>query len=208
MIVYVETNFIFELAFQQEERSCCIDLLNRAEQKHIELVLPAYSVGEPYEKLIRRRRERKKLSIRLGDELKELGRSASHAEDAERYAELTSWLIDSNEQESQRLNETLNKILSIATIIPTDHHILRTSLEAQRILGLEPQDSIVYASVISFASGQDSPQCFINKNTKDFRDPYVTAEFAKFRCRIIPTFSHGIRLVDAFLRRRQRSSQD
>lgn len=199
MIVYVETNFVFELAFQQEELSDCQELLELAAQKRIELVLPAYSMGEPYEKLIRRERERKRLSNLLSDELKELGRSASYSDDAERYAELISWLVESNEQESQRLESAQRRILSIATIIPTDHSVLLASLDARRNLGLSPQDSIVYAAVLQHVRGSSSPQCFINKNTRDFLDPHIASEFDKHDCKIIPTFTHGVKYVAAHL---------
>jgi predicted nucleic acid-binding protein len=138
VIVYVETNFVLEQAFLQEENGSCTRLLEAAEAKDIELVLPAYSIGEPYEKLIRRRRERRQLSDRLRQELHELRRSAPYANEAEQYSDLARLLIDSNEQENQRLNEILFPILEIATIIPTDADVLKNALIAQRDLGPRP----------------------------------------------------------------------
>ena len=166
MIVYVETNFVLEQAFLQEEHGSCTRLLEAAAAKKIELVLPAYSMGEPYEKLIRRRRERKQLSDRLRQELHELRRSAPYANEAEQYSDLARLLIDSNEQENQRLNEVLSRILDIATIIPTDSDVLKNALMAQRALGLSPQDSIVYAAVRKHLVMQNGTRCFINKNTR------------------------------------------
>ena len=49
MIVYVESNFVLELAFLQEEYESCLELLHLAESQAMHLVLPAFSVGEPYE---------------------------------------------------------------------------------------------------------------------------------------------------------------
>ncbi len=49
MIVYVESNFVLELAFLQEEHERCLALLSLAESRDIHLVLPAFSIGEPYE---------------------------------------------------------------------------------------------------------------------------------------------------------------
>lgn len=80
MIVYVETNFIFEIALQQREQAHCWRLLEFAGQGNIELAIPAYSITEPYEKLIRKERERKDLSARLRAELGELGRSVASGE--------------------------------------------------------------------------------------------------------------------------------
>jgi predicted nucleic acid-binding protein len=59
--VYVETNFVLELALLQEQHGSCGDLLRLCEEGRIQLVIPAYSLAEPYETLTRRHRQRKRL---------------------------------------------------------------------------------------------------------------------------------------------------
>ena len=54
MIVYVESNFVLELAFRQEDCESSDNILQLAEAGKIELMLPAYFLGEPYERLVRR----------------------------------------------------------------------------------------------------------------------------------------------------------
>ncbi|WP_217429931.1 hypothetical protein [Rugamonas rubra] len=76
MIVYVESNFVLELAFMQEENAECEGILQLAEAGVVQLAMPAFSVGEPYETLVRRHRERRALANKLTDELKQLRRSA------------------------------------------------------------------------------------------------------------------------------------
>jgi predicted nucleic acid-binding protein len=202
VIVYVETNFILELAFEQAEHGDCVRIIELAENKHIELVLPGYSIGESYEKLIRNQRDRKQLSRSLEDGLKELGRSASYTDKAKRYANLASrLLIGANDQESERLEKILQRLLNFATIIPTDRELLKEALAAQRLLSLKPQDSIVYASVRQRVMQENSAQCFINKNTKDFLLPRITEEFERHGCTLIPAFAHGVKHVDASLAR-------
>jgi hypothetical protein len=51
--VYVETNFVLELAFQQEQFVSCEQILQLGEAGGIKLVIPAYSLAEPHEKIIR-----------------------------------------------------------------------------------------------------------------------------------------------------------
>lgn len=53
MDVYVETNFVLELALLQEQQESCQKLLDLAEAGRINLILPAFSLTEPYETLIR-----------------------------------------------------------------------------------------------------------------------------------------------------------
>lgn len=48
MNVYVESNFALELTFEQEQRASCEALLELASQKSIMLMIPAFSLVEPY----------------------------------------------------------------------------------------------------------------------------------------------------------------
>ena len=57
MNVYVESNFVLELALLQEQSSSCEEILSLSEDGRIRLVLPAYSLIEPYETLIRKQKK-------------------------------------------------------------------------------------------------------------------------------------------------------
>lgn len=57
MIVYVESNFVLELAFLQEECAQAEEISKLAESGEIQLAIPAFSGGEPYERMIRRSRD-------------------------------------------------------------------------------------------------------------------------------------------------------
>ena len=78
MIVYVETNFILELAFQQEQRDACEEILHLSETGSVKLVIPAYCLAEPHEKLTRQEIERRRLQELLDRELQQLLRTADH----------------------------------------------------------------------------------------------------------------------------------
>jgi predicted nucleic acid-binding protein len=78
VIVLAESNFVLELALRQEQFEHAERILRLAEAKHLQLVIPACSLIEPYQTLIRRRRERKEFSRRLQEEIKLLERSTLH----------------------------------------------------------------------------------------------------------------------------------
>ena len=54
MNVYVESNFVLELALLQEQSASCEEILGLCEAGRVQLVVPAYSLAEPYETLVRR----------------------------------------------------------------------------------------------------------------------------------------------------------
>lgn len=117
MIVYVESNFVFELALVREEYSYCKSLLDFGAAQKIILTIPAYSIGEPYETLIRRSKQRKDLHDKLEVELNELTRSHPYQKAAQELMRSATILLKSNEEEERRLGEALNDILGVAQII-------------------------------------------------------------------------------------------
>ena len=99
MIVYVESNFVLELAFLQEEYERCLELLRLAESQDIHLVLPAFSIGEPYEVWVRRSKQRRALRDQLSTAIRELSRSRPYQASSHEFQELTNLLLRSGEEE-------------------------------------------------------------------------------------------------------------
>ena len=58
MIVYVETNFVLEIAREQEQVESANQILILAEQGKIELAFPSFTISEPFSTIIRQRKER------------------------------------------------------------------------------------------------------------------------------------------------------
>ena len=193
MIVYVETNFIFELAFLREEHESCETILALANSKDLDLALPAFSIGEPYEALVRRHRQRKEVHHKLTSEIQELSRSKPYQEATDRLQELTAFLLDSGEDEKQRLDETLDRVVSAAEIIPIGLDIIRLGMTYRNTFGLTAQDSIVCASVMSHLRRPiGSEALFVTKNSKDFASPSIRAELDDCRCKLFTTFTSAL----------------
>ena len=55
MKVYVETNFVLELALEQAQHAECEEILRLAESKSVEIALPAFSFVESASKVERRK---------------------------------------------------------------------------------------------------------------------------------------------------------
>ncbi len=72
MNIYVETNFVLELTFEQEQYLSCEQILQLCEAGKAKLVIPAYSLAEPHEKLSRQARNRRELQQSLDTELQAL----------------------------------------------------------------------------------------------------------------------------------------
>lgn len=192
MDVYVETNFVLELALLQEQQESCQKLLDLAEAGRINLILPAFSLTEPYETLIRREKNRRNLSQDLHKELSQLGRSLPYQQQVHTYQEITEFLVNSGREEKQRFQIVVEKLLVVSKVIPLTVEILIAAMGYQSDPDFTPQDAIVYASVVEHLNKSGEQRCcFINRNSKDFDNPDIQEALDKYNCRILFKFDAG-----------------
>jgi predicted nucleic acid-binding protein len=199
MIVYVETNFVLELAFLQEEHESCDLLVKLAEVGDIQLYLPAFCIGETYEAWVRRSKRRAELHNRLLSETRELSRSKPYQAPSKELQELTNLLVQSSEEEKDRLDQVLTKVLDIVEIIPIDIDVIKSALALQKSRNLSPQDSIVYASLLSqlVKNSSTTEKCLINRNAKDFLTPDILNELVTFHCKLLTSFKDGLGYIQS-----------
>lgn len=192
MTVYVESNFVLELALLQEEQADCTTLLELVESAAITLVLLAFSIGEPYENWVRRIKSCRDLHGALSGQIHELSRSQPYQASANELRPLTDLLLRSGEEEKRRLDSALERILSCAQVAVLDLKALRSSLQLQNTRSLSPQDSLVYASILEhLREAGHSTSCFITKD-KDFLNPDIESDLDALGCKLLTRFKAGL----------------
>ena len=110
MNVYVESNFVLEEALEQEQSESCQGLLSLSLAGSLHMVIPAFSLVEPYITLMHKGNERSKLGTELQRQLSELGRSKPYREASSSFNELTGLLIRSAEGERAGLERAIDGI--------------------------------------------------------------------------------------------------
>jgi hypothetical protein len=202
MNVYVESNFVLEQALEQEQCESCQRLIEIAAAGSIRLVIPAFSLAEPYITLMHKANERSRLSTELQKQLSELGRSKSYREASSSFNEITALLIRSAESERAGLERAMDGILKAADVIPLDSDVFYQAGGIQTALDMSVQDSIVLASVVRHLAGtKPAESCFLNRNTRDFDDPNVRGMLEDFGCRFFGRFDHALQYVEGHLRK-------
>jgi hypothetical protein len=202
MNVYVESNFVLEQALEQEQHDSCEELIRIAASGSICLVVPAFSLAEPHITLMHRGSERTKLSAELQKQLSELGRSKPYREARSNFSELTALLIRSAERERAGLQHAIEGMLRAAEVIPLDSDVFHQAAGIQVAFDMSAQDSIVLASVVRHLAGtKPAESCFLNRNTKDFDDPYVREMLGEFGCRFFGRFDDGLHYIEAHVRK-------
>lgn len=197
MRIYVESNFVLELALLQEQHEACSRLIEHARESRIAIALPAFSLAEPHHTLGRRARNRRNLSDELGSELAQLSRSDSYSEEVDALRGVTGLLVRSGDDESARLRETLQWLVRVAELLPLDRGSMERAWKAEYEHSLFPPDAIVLGSVLNHLEAfPPDDAVFLNRNVKDFDDPDIVRMLDERRCRLIPSFNNGLRLVE------------
>jgi predicted nucleic acid-binding protein len=193
MKVYVESNFVLELAGGQEQHGSCMDLLDASRRGSIDLVIPAFCVIEPYYPLEGRRRRRAELYRSLQQELGQIGRATAYERQSEVLRDISGVLIASADEDRMTLESVRLRIEEHVGIIPLDGATIARAGYVGQMYDLSPQDAVVLASLLS--SLENSPRdesCFITRNSKDFSDPDIGAELARFGCRVMFDFRDSV----------------
>ena len=200
MNVYVETNFVLELVFEQEQLTSCEQILALCDSGVIQLIIPAYCLAEPHEKLTRQARSRRELQFNLEAELRQLARTSSYTTRITSIQDIASLLVQSNEEERQRFIHYRERLSTVAEIVPLTLDILKEAATYEAPYDLTPQDALVYASVISHLRQNNSlASCFLNRNSKDFDNSDIVDELNENNCTMLPRFDHGYSFIQARL---------
>ena len=197
MNVFVETNFVLELALEQQEAPACKKLVDLASAKSIRLLLPAYSFVEPHETLTRRQLDRRDLRSLVSNELAQLARSKPLAERAAASHEILKLLVESAEYETKQIEQMKRRLWSMGEVLPLDLGVLRSAAECQADYDLSPQDAIVYASIRArLEIDHASDSCFVSRNPGDFDDPDLHRDLASFNCKYFSSFSTALQYIE------------
>lgn len=198
MTAYVESNFVLELALQQEESETCGAIVELASQGRIVLAVPAFSLAEPHVAIASKEKARNQLRRDLDSQVRDLARSRQHHTVPTDFAAFAAVLADSAQFERDGVRNAVSILLERAELIALDAVILKSALDIQAEFAISGQDSIVLASVLAHLSTHRPRQsCFLNRNTKDFDDPYIRKKLDDLGCKFFGKFGQALSYIHA-----------
>lgn len=201
MTVYVESNFVLELVFKQEQYQNCQKILSLCEAGKVNLVLPAFCIAESYDAFIRKSKARDALRKKLGEEFEQLSRGTLPKNQIAILKEVIELLLRTNKEEKQRLHKILERILKVSKLIPMISEILTLSATFWEPLELSLQDSIVYASVVHHLNTHNATlKCFLNRNSKDFNQLDIQETLTRHNCKLLFSFETGYNYIQSQVR--------
>ena len=135
-----------------------------------QLVVPAYSLAEPYETLTRRQKQRKRLKEELDAELGQIARTATYAERLDGFRDVTALLMNIGDEESKRLEEVCSRLTKAAEVIPLDASVLSASTQYQRTHRAARRARLFLRSFAS-RTGSRIAELLLEQELQGFRRP-------------------------------------
>jgi predicted nucleic acid-binding protein len=200
VIVYVETNFLLELAYLQERCESCQAILELASSGAITMALPAISAAEARATWSRRAAERREFHTALQKHIREISRSEPFRELGNQSRDVLAALIASGEESRDRLERSIESLAVNATMIPLTSEIVAIARWHESAYSLSPQDAVILASVRAHAETHAGQKLFVSQDAKGFAHPTVYDELAAVDCKVLVNFTDALAYVRDALR--------
>lgn len=230
MIVYVETNFILELALEQDQHQAVDKILELVQSGKIELALPGFSISESLSTVRRKRIDRDRFYVSLEGLLDELKRSAQYQQLVIDLDPVRALLQDVLRTEKDRLLSVLERILKVGRVLELEVSSFSQALTYKDRLTTSTEDSIVYSLIITdlrrrpenedkfflsrdgeaFGKGEDGEESVYHQRNEKEKEAVakksiyyqrIKEELKLYKCTFINNFEHGLSAIEARLRK-------
>jgi len=147
LIVYVESNFLLEIAREQEQAADAEQILGLGEAGNISLRVPTFALCEPFSTLTYKQMERQRFVAAAAPLLTDVRRAQPDQSVAENLAAVTKAVVAIGGRETDRLTQAVARMLRCCRVLPLTPETAAEAEQASDAFGLSPQDALVYASV-------------------------------------------------------------
>jgi hypothetical protein len=197
LTLFVESNFVLEIALGQEELAFAERLLAAAESSAIDLAIPSFSLSEPFARVTRGNRDRRRLMSQLGDQVTQLARSTVHRTEVDALRAIPALVTRIDDRERVRLAGTIERLLATARLIELDLAAFRVATNYRDRYDLQIEDAIILAVVVADLNARPGSRqhLFANRNRRDFRNLALVTDLRRLGCDVVWSFADAARLL-------------
>lgn len=195
MELLLETNFLIELVFGQEQAIACETLLRAAESNSLTIHIPAFSLMEQVYRLAGANKKRLNMQAKVQQELIQAQRETTEKAGISSLERDFNTLLEiRSQQQQERLLELSQRVSKVTQVVPLSTAVWVRAAELAEEVELTLPDCIVCASLLERVDdlGVVPPKLFVTRDKKAFRQPAVKQLFEDQGCEVLLSFEHVV----------------
>lgn len=203
MRIYVESNFLLEIVWEQAQEDSARRLLELAGGGSIELVVPSFALIEPYWTLRHRSGARQHHLEQLGNTKRALIRSRAGTDAAATVDRLIEQIGRLDVADDASYKDVVKEIFRVCRTVDlrSDEIVKGSSIMVQTGIGYF--DAVLLATVLAdLRAHPPIKECaFVSLDRRGFSDPTIQALLADLGCKYIGSFEDAVAFVTAVAQR-------
>ena len=197
MNIYVELTFVLNLALTREKAFDYEEILTLCEESDANLILPAYSLVEAYETLLRRRESFGRIKEDLEKGSTPTASTKYSESDMKNLVEMSTYLTNSVDKDLKNFKHVQSRLLKTAELIPLDAKVIEHASQYREEGNRMPaQEAIAFSSVlVHLESAHEELSLFFNRSPRGFGDIDAAAQLRNFNCELVTQFENGRQMI-------------
>ena len=201
MNVYIDSNFVLELALKQQQAAAANQIMYWGDSGKISIVCPALVLTEPLSKMNYQRVERGRLALSLKQYSLQLARSGEHFTAVDKIEEVLHYFDALDGKESDETQRICRRLIERSRVLPLDVETMDLAHGIVRNYGTELTDALVLAAIFADLgrlrqAGRLSQSFFISRDT-GFQK--AKNELKEDLCTFIASFDNAAKAIQATL---------
>ena len=202
MVVYIESNFVLEMALQQEEFKATQQIMNLAHASQLEIKCPVFALIEPFWTIEKESKKRADVYNAMQTQSVHFQRSGLHQNIATLFENATQEMKKAITTEQEALNATIIVLMQSISTINITARVVEAAFKYKNDYKWGMQDAVIFASVIEDLQQQNSTElkCFVSRDIQAFGrlnayERQIKTELAGYNCQLKLSFGGALSFV-------------
>lgn len=197
VVLYVETNWFLQYANAEEELGAVDQILALAEAEAIDLVVPAFALGEAHAVIAHRGSEVRRALIGATGIAAQMRRSPFYAAEVAAASTFFESMHRWQQVHLARFETLLQRIGRAARCPGLSPRAASMLPPVRAEIGLAVADAAILATILDDLDAQRGrSSAFVSTDRAHFGDPSVKARLAPFGCRYIARFDQAVQFAE------------
>ena len=194
--VFIETNFLINISFKQEEYKSSYKLLKLAEKNKIKLCLPSLCISEAYWVFAKENKAQLDTKKAINDLINKALRSSHSRRDFENYRQISTDIDKKLDKELKMLDRNINRVLKIVELIKHNTTVHRNGIIYRSKFDIKHEpDAFIVSAVVWYKTNKMPPTShglFVTADSGLVNEPKIMQLMHKKKIELKSSFKESV----------------